>query len=71
MTPSEVEVCQKDERRIQVPVPASAPQSEQLAAFVAKCCEDGYLLVGAGTVEGGSQRDPYTVGVTLRFERPT
>lgn len=64
-----IEVEAKDERTIQVPVPADNADTETLGKFILNAGQDGYSLKDAHAVQGGSQRDPYTTGLRVTLEK--
>lgn len=64
-----VEVKASDTRSIQVPVPASREDSAAFADFIFQAQSEGYVLQGATAIDGGSQRDPYTVGIRLTYAK--
>lgn len=63
--PTEVKFEVKDERTIQVPVPASNVDTETLGKFILNAGQDGYSLKSVGTIQRGDQRDPYTTGLRV------
>lgn len=58
-----------DERSIEVPVPAGPADTEHLGKFILNNCQDGYALKMVDEITGGTQRDPYTVGLRVILER--
>lgn len=64
-----VEVETRDERTIQVPVPAGRADTQTLAGFLMQAHSDGYTLKDASDIQSGSQRDPYTVGLRITVEK--
>jgi hypothetical protein len=64
-----VEFTARDERTMQVPVPCEGPDLDAFGALFTRAITDGYTLAGAQTLQGGSQRDPYTVGLKLTFSK--
>lgn len=59
----------EDRRTVACPVPASAEDTHMLGQHIMEAPANGYILKDAETVQGGSQRDPYAIGVRLIFEK--
>lgn len=58
-----------DERTIRVPVPTDAATTEEFGKFLVHSAQEGYALSSAAEIRGGSQRDPYTVGMIVKVAR--
>jgi hypothetical protein len=59
----------KDTRMIEVPVPSDPADTETLGKFILNSAQDGYLLTSATAIQGGSQRDPFTIGLRVILTR--
>lgn len=66
----QLSVVVKDEVTLEIPVPATADQTQESADHFKHFAEDGYVLRDAKLAQRG-QRDPFTVGVRLTFVRRT
>lgn len=64
-----VEFTAKDERSIRIPVPANAEQTREFARWLASSSDNGYTIKSATEISGGSQYDPYVVGLQVTMER--
>lgn len=65
----DVEITARDERSIRVPVPANTELTATLVAWLGKNFQDGYTIASADSIQAGTQRDPYVVGLRITMER--
>lgn len=69
MASGSVEVKITDTRSLRCPVPADAVDTEQLGKALVAAGQEGYSMTGAHAVQGGNQRDPYTVAIEITVSR--
>jgi len=65
-----VEVGITDQRTVRAGVPLDSADTAKFAAAISDAAMNGYVLSAAQDITGGSQRDPYVVGVLLTFTKP-
>jgi hypothetical protein len=58
-----------DTRLFTVPIPANETDTKLVVLRLTEAAKDGYVLVGASTMERGNQRDPIVSGLRLTMRR--
>lgn len=70
MPPAKILTSVKNERAIEFREGLISADVEAVGKFLLAAGQDGYRLTGVSAISGGSQRDPYTVGVRLTCSKP-
>jgi hypothetical protein len=65
-----IEVKRVDTVTVKTPIPASLSDTETFVAELKAAADAGYALSSASALEGGNQRDPYTIGLVVTFLKP-
>lgn len=59
-----------DTRSVTCPSPASVEETKTFTNYIRECAQQGYRLTASQVLTSGHQRDPYTAGVKLTFQKP-